>query len=104
MFVSAVKVRSHLTCTFQVSSPSALSLAPPGIPLTRSAAPAHPRLLPVCLLLLQRSDEELLEGARRPDRHDPARQSCTEILRQREEVSAALGRLLKENTFFYQFV
>lgn len=54
-------------------------------------APAHTWLLSVCVLILQRSDEELLEGARRPDRHDPARKSCTEILRQREEVSAALA-------------
>lgn len=39
------------------------------------------------LLILQRSDEELPEGARWPNRHDPARKSCTEILRQWEKVS-----------------
>lgn len=53
------------------------------------------------IVVLQRSNEELPEGARRPDRHDPARESCTEILRQREEVSALRRSKI---LLFYQFV
>lgn len=46
-------------------------------------------LSPLCFIL-QRSDEELPEGARWPNCHDPACKSCTEILWQREKVSEVL--------------
>lgn len=51
---------------------------------TSLSPPLSPRFF------LQRSDEELPEGARWPNCHDPACKSCTEILWQWEKVSEIL--------------
>lgn len=57
-FFFTVKVYFHLTCAFEAHSSSALSFNTPCI------ASQHRLIHDFCALVLQRSDEELLEGAR----------------------------------------